>query len=261
MTRILRKIARKIIFTLPQSLADMIPTQIRAGLGLPLGRWEAQLDFWDNWFKNEGGIYHRVYASITRPERRREVFPEFVGLFLDGLRVKFPEQDIKVLDVGSGPISPLTWGHEAGLFRLTCVDALAVEYHQLFVKYDIPQPLPIMATHGEDIDCVEEYHIVFSKNALDHCVRPATVFENMTRAVKPGGYIIIWSYVDEGSAENWSGGHQHNLDLANEHLTLTNKDGIRRLLTDGVPLRYVWSERWNNEDFHNGEFRTVYEKL
>lgn len=259
MKGVLRKIARKIIFTLPQSIANIIPKQVRAGLGVPLGRWEYQIYFWDNWFKDEGGNLHHYYATITRSERRREAFPQFLEPFLANLTQRFPGESNEILDVGSGPISPLTWGHEAGLFRLTCCDALGAEYHQLFEKHGVSQPLPILPIYGEDIDYIEDYHIAFSKNALDHCLLPVTVFENMVRSVKRGGYIIIWSYVDEGSAMSWSGGHQYNLNLEENQLTLTSKDGTKRILTESLPLSYIWSERWDG--LHNGQFQVVYERL
>lgn len=259
MHQIVRHTVRKAILMMPPTAVNLIPRRIRTQLDLPLDRWEYQLNYWESWFENEGGVYSISYLTRIHPERRQEAFPAFVEPFLADLANEFPGRTLRILDVGSGPISPLIWGHEVGRFHLTCIDALGDEYRELFTRYQIAQPLPIAPVFGEDMACEGEYHVVFSKNALDHCLEPATVFGNMVRATEVGGYVIIWSYVNEGSAMQWSGGHQHNLDLVNDHLLLTNKQGERRNLTESLPLEYAWSTWW--EGHHSGEFQVVYKKL
>jgi SAM-dependent methyltransferase len=259
MKQILRKILRKIAFMLPQSIVSKLPLIIKLKLGLSLNRWEHEVSFWQNWFEECGGKYHEDYMIRTTKERRKEVFPEFLEPFLADLESKTKGQ-LKVLDVGSGPISVLAWGHEIGLFSLMCLDALGSEYDKLFKKHRISPPTPISNGYGEQINFEGEFDIVFTRNALDHCVSPKKVFRNMVRAVREGGYVIIGTAIDEGAAQNWSGGHQHSLNMEGFDLILSDRDRNQKNLTCDLPLKHIWSQRSETPPPHRGWIDVIYQK-
>jgi len=57
----------------------------------------------------------------------------------------------------------------------------------------------------------------------------------MYRAVKPGGFLIVQGFVNEGTHEEWTGFHQWDLDLFMENqegegLKITDKHGAQTIL-------------------------------
>lgn len=254
------KLIRQGLQLLPSSLSSLVPLRFKSRLGYPLDRWDYQKLFWRNWFAYEGGQFGDDYVSRTDSSLREDVFPAFLHDYLRDLNQAFAGEEILVLDVGSGPISVLAWGHEEGLFRLTCVDPLAQEYHRLLHNYGVSAPTEILAAYGEELAYSEEFHMVFSRNALDHCVSPSRTFRNMVEAVKRGGYIVICTAVDEGSAEKWSGGHQWNLDLKDDDLKLTSRQGETVVLSDSPTVEHVWSRRTHVPPPQRGWVDVVYRR-
>jgi hypothetical protein len=247
---------------LPSSLTDRLPMDFKSRLGFGFDRWEYEAAFWDYWFRNDKkGPYHNDYKARTTPERRKAIFPAFLDPQLAVLGARFPAQRLKALDVGSGPISVLLWGHDAGLFELTCIDPLAADYARLFAKYGIAQPLPVLVGLGEEMDYSQAYHLVFARNALDHCLSPSLVLRNMVEAAIPGGLVVICSAVDEGTAQSWSGTHQHDIDLEGADLTVTNRHGAKEVPTRTLPITYVWSQRVKRGRGRFDWFNVVYGRL
>lgn len=247
---------------LPSSLTGRLPMDLKSRLGIGLTRWEYEAAFWDYWFRNnERGPYHNDYQARTTPERRKAIFPAFLETHLEVLGARFPARRLKALDVGSGPISVLLWGHDAGLLELTCIDPLAEDYRRLFTKYGMAQPLPVLTGLGEEMDYSQAYHLVFARNALDHCLSPSVVLQNMVKATIPGGLVVICSAVNEGTAQSWSGTHQHNVNLEDANLTITNRHAVKEIPTRDLPLTYVWSQRIKRGRGRFEWFNVVYERL
>jgi SAM-dependent methyltransferase len=257
---LMRYITHGVNKLLPQFLANRLPTRIKIWLGVSLGRWEYQLGFWDNWFRTEGGAFHEDFVARTDPTRSREVFPKHLDPYIELLRSKFEGEIVKILDVGSGPISVLIWGQRAGVFELTCVDALGRQYQKMFEKYNLSCPLAIDALTGESMSYNESFHKAYARNALDHCLSPRAAFQNMVKAVKVGGYVVIGTAVDEGTYENWMGGHQYNLDLQVGHLLLTDRLGSTFVLTEHMPLKEIWSQRIDLDVSRRQWVDVVYQK-
>ena len=74
-----------------------------------------------------------------------------------------------------------------------------------------------------DIPEENYFDIAFSIGVIHHLAEPEAALRQLTRAVKPGGYVLIWVYGRENM--NW----------------LTRYfDPIRRLLLSRLPLRLVY---------------------
>jgi SAM-dependent methyltransferase len=88
------------------------------------------------------------------------------------------------------------------------------------------QPYPTINVRNQSIyDIPEEnyFDIAFSIGVIHHLAEPEAALRQLTRAVKPGGYVLIWVYGRENI--NW----------------LTRYfDPIRRLLLSRLPLRLVY---------------------
>lgn len=175
------------------------------------------------------GIYHELafWQQFVKTDR-----------FLRGWvkKVQTPELDVEVadfiksvphgtvLDVGSGVCSILN-----GLCNVTAVDPLGDLYKLVFdyQRHGLEAPLGFPA---EELPFKNAYDIVHISNALDHTQSPYEAYKALFNAVKPGGYLIVQGFENEGSYENWKGFHQNNLYI--EETFEDRKDYLLRLETE-----------------------------
>ena len=190
---------------------------------------EHELNFWREFVKTDRFLTGWCGQGKT-PELRQEV-ADFI--------TEHCPKDGSILDCGSGVVSILN-----GLMPeayLAATDVLADEYAKIFdyKKHRIPQPVPIGAEYLQEYG----YDIVHMSNALDHTQDPVKAYHSMLACVKPGGYLIIQGFENEGEYEKWQGMHQWNIQLVepisiNEekltppHLLITGKNGAINLFVD-----------------------------
>ena len=150
---------------------------------------------------------------------------DLVYMFLKG------QPDAKVLDCGSGVVSILhgTVPNE----NLTACDPLAREYAKIFM-YEYFNDIMPLGIACEDLTDENKFDVVHISNALDHTQNPQAAYLAMFRAVKPGGFLIVQGFVNEGTHEEWTGFHQHNID-------------IKELITNGVEYTALVIESKNGD--------------
>ena len=176
-----------------------------------------ELNFWKNWFKNEGGIYKDDYKF--RIDNNSKI-NESCWILKD------LNPNDKVLDVGCGPIPSYGYYLGKSKINLTGVDPLANEYNELIEKY-IPS-LNFRGTFGygeklQELFQQNEFDRVVSRNALDHSYNPITCLKNMINVCKTSGIIKFIVYENEAIHANYTGLHQWNFFIENERLKLSNK--------------------------------------
>jgi hypothetical protein len=97
------------------------------------------------------------------------------------------DEVVRILDVGSGPLSGLGPTQENDV-EVTYADALAQQYNELLSKYGFPPTFPrgkavsaeqLSAFFGRDV-----FHWVNCANALDHFADPAAAFREMLTVCK-----------------------------------------------------------------------------
>ena len=167
-----------------------------------------ELGFWKQFVKSDRFL--KGWVPTTRTPELNDIAYKF-----------FTERpDAKVLDCGSGVVSILhgTVKQE----NLMAADLLGDEYRDIFdyTRYGIEPPI---AVGCEGLKFVEQFDIVHISNALDHCQQPDLAFWKLYQAVKPGGFLMVQGFVNEGTHENWSGFHNWNLDIDRDRLTITDK--------------------------------------
>lgn len=140
--------------------------------------------------------------------------------------------DEMVLDCGSGPVSILN-----GLvshFQLSAIDPLANDYLTIF-EYEAYEIKPPFAICVEDMEYLEKFFIVHMRNALDHTQDPVKGFEKMYRAVKPGGYLIIHGFENEGDHVSYQGFPQWNISVnVSNQMIITDKLQKVRMVREGA---------------------------
>ena len=182
-----------------------------------------ELQFWANFVKTD-----RFLISWCSQDKTIELN----NVVYDFIKSKLPA---KVLDCGSGVVSILTGTVPND--DLTVCDLLGDEYTKIFdyYKYDVVKPFPLAC---EELLYENEFDIVHISNALDHTQNPPLAYDKLLKAVKPGGYLIIQGFENEGKYENWQGLHQWNLSLDNGKLKINSKKG-KIWYKDGAIFTYI----------------------
>ncbi len=203
---------------------------------------EKELYYWEKQFAGVGD-FSACMTLRANKSTQRQLFPVELLPFFERVQGEVkPGSRPRVLDVGAGPISTLSWGHHVGLFELATADPLAGEYKKLLCSYGYEPAMgsiQMIESTGEALDLKVEpgsFDVVFCRNALDHTESPRLCLEQMVKAVGARGYIIVMGRSHEGSHEGWDEIHQHDLFVLEDTLWRSGKDGIVALLTEGLPL-------------------------
>lgn len=220
--------------------------------------WE--IFFWRNYLSE-----HSQFNPYNRldPEKAKSEFPEDLLKIVKICSYHFDDKKIKVLEVGSGPISNLIWGVNEKLFDIIAIDPLADVYKKLLKEYNYTLPIQPIKLTGEEIDKFfreESFHITYSCNALDHTKSPKKTLENMYAVTKKEGFVFITSPIREGAKENWRGLHKWDLDLVNEDLYLSDKKGNQINLTKKFSKEVIVSRKFIFPNTSNKWFIYVFRK-
>jgi SAM-dependent methyltransferase len=144
----------------------------------------AERAFWRQWFTDDA-------FKAGREARRAALSQPFPPTLAHGLGLSDGEI-LRVLDVGSGPMSTLRTRAPANPVELVCVDALAADYNALLDEFgcdECPRIVPGVGERLAEQYGLDAFHVVHIANALDHCEDPARAFLEMYRACRVGGQV------------------------------------------------------------------------
>ena len=211
----------------------------RVGASVWAENLHEELAFWRSWFEEER-------FREGREARRAALSRGFAPTIESELALQ-PGEQLRVLDVGSGPLSTLPTSAPRNPVELVCLDALAREYNELLAEFSYDECPRIRWGVGEalvDLFGEDSFHYVNIANALDHCKDPAETFVQMYRVCRPGGKIVVVSVENEGEREGYAGLHQWNLEASDAGIRLWNSVVDRNLL-DAIPSAHTYS--WSAE--------------
>lgn len=203
--------------------------------------WAAGIDsevtFWRHWFADD--------AYKSEREARREVLVH--GSCSAEIAKELganPGDVLRILDVGSGPVSTQRMRAPNNPVELICVDALADIYNVLLDEFGYTDCPKINKVKGEELTlhyAKESFHLVNIANALDHCEDPAKTLVEMYMVCRPRGQVQVLSIENEGERERYIGLHQWNLNADDQGLWLWNPSFRLNLLESlSVPFSYTW---------------------
>lgn len=217
--------------------------------------------FWRRLF-HQHHIEHPQEVIFPRVEKT----PASIMMALDACKHRFPGT-ILCLDCGSGPTSQLYTKdiENDSAVKIFTVDPLATVYDDLHKKYNTGYDLVSIPGYGEKLKELfpdDEFHFVYSSNAIDHSQDPKTFIENLYSILKPGGYLYLHGFVNEGSAANWLGLHRWNIEPDGNDLLLSNRDGsINKLnLTSHLNLNVFHKSVYNSNIGEEDIYTVIYEK-
>ncbi len=191
--------------------------------------------YWNEWLKDN-------WAAVSTRESWVKIFPDKLKDCIDELS-KSKKSNVKMLEIGSGPISFLALAAEEKMCDLVAVDPLADFYRNMLKGFGYSYPVvPINGTAERLLDLFpeESFDIVYCSNALDHTKSPKACLENIYRVVRRGGMIFLEGYSKEGTNMKWWGLHKHDIFPHGESLHCEDRSGNLTVLTDDIKVKCVY---------------------
>ncbi len=177
---------------------------------------DGELHFWDQWLATQGLQWPDDFQSRLDPHREIEPW----------LLCEVDNGPVRVLDVGSGPLTCLGFYHRGRRVELTACDPLAPFYAELIAKHGVSCPVPTQLGFAEDLSAffsLDEFDVVHCRNALDHSFEPVRGIEEMLLVLKPGGQIVLSHVINEAEHGQYVGLHQWNFDSSDGDFIIWNK--------------------------------------
>ncbi|MEO8697276.1 MAG: methyltransferase domain-containing protein [Acidimicrobiales bacterium] len=185
-----------------------------------------EIEYWRNWIATRGAGNDQDY----------EVRMSSTSPLQDYIRRLLPDASaqVKLLDVGAGPVTSLgkTWaGHEV---EIIAVDALAHQYTALFDEMGVSPPVATRFCHSErlaDSFDADTFDLVLACNTLDHSYDPMLAIQQMLTITHPGGVVLLEHHPNEAENEGYTGMHQWNMDVVDGECIIW-RPGVRLSITD-----------------------------
>jgi SAM-dependent methyltransferase len=168
-----------------------------------------ELDWWRDWVADDNVIKSWLGPS-PNPDLQIEV-----ELFLKGLAggARPTEGPLEVLDLGSGPISIFSNNFDNRV-SLTAADPLAEGYRGLIDDARTQHLCRPIYAEGERLVHTfgpRRFDACHIRNAIDHARDPILVIYNMILCTKPGGFILLHGFENEGTTVGGVGLHQWDI--------------------------------------------------
>lgn len=179
-----------------------------------------EIDYWKNYVSTGGGVYKEDF------EKRCLLDIDFDDM-ISPIISRLPKTNIRILDVGSGPLTCL--GSKISGYEVEVIptDPLAFQYNRILEMHQIVPRVSTTFALGEELEIYfprDSFEIVHCQNALDHSLDPTRALIQMFVVCKVGGYVMLRHAHNEAERENYAGFHQWNLTLKDGHFIIWNKD-------------------------------------
>lgn len=233
------------------------------------GRLEDELSFWRRALAGETDYLRWRLEQLLSREGRLSKFPVRLLPHLEDF-VERHGAAPRILDIGSGPLSTLGWAAERGFADVIAVDPLAERYRALMTEHGYTYPVTPIPGTGEELGSMFEaasFDMVYSRNALDHCVSPHQVLRAAVRVLRPRGVLFLEGAVAEGTQQQWDGLHQHDILPTADDVLHSDRNGAVTSLMNGLGLRRLFSgsgqsaateaSEWKQNDW----YVLIFEKL
>lgn len=198
-------------------------------LGVLLEAW-----YWRWWLFRSATHPSEIYR---RAMDRASPLDPFHRQFIDDL----PSSRVRILEVGSGPLTAIGAAHPEKTLEIVATDLLAETYARLLAHLRIEPPIRTVRADAERLAeqfGEESFDYVTANNCIDHCERPDRAIEQMLRVVKPGCWVSLRHAENEASRTWYLGLHEWNFGLEQGAPILWNR-------RERIPVRQLtagWGE-------------------
>jgi SAM-dependent methyltransferase len=210
--------------------------------------FDSELGGKNEWLGSPTLFSPQTLRQISRTNCR-EYYPAWATRqLLNGSQAR--PRPLKILDIGSGPISVLRWGAIQGEISITGVDPLLNMYALVLARHGLDTLPKIRCDReivgfGEDLDELlpdDKFDMVYSQNALDHTQQPMRVIEQISRHLAPHGIAVIQVATREGTRRKWDQLHKTDIFLKDSVLMFAHQHTSERPLLSpesGLSLKLV----------------------
>jgi SAM-dependent methyltransferase len=176
----------------------------------------SELLFWDRWLA-------RRFSDPSGAARLRDdaLVPESLWRFIE----RAAADPVKILEVGAGPFASIGSGHPTRRVEVTATDVLADKYNRILRRRGITPKVPTVYADAERLSQQfgpATFDLVYAANCIDHTDDALRAIQEMVSVVRPGGYIVMDHFEDEGAHQDYAGLHKWNLKAADGKLLLWN---------------------------------------
>jgi SAM-dependent methyltransferase len=185
--------------------------------------WEralpTEVEFWAEWIRTRGMDWPEDFSRRFDPGE-----PLQEPLLLAVLE-RLGGDEVEILDVGAGPATWLGKTHASKRLRITAVDPLGEAYDRLLADAELEPPVRTRAVPGEQLVEVfgpGGFDVAYARNALDHSADPVRIVRAMLAVVRPGGFVVLRHFENEGETMGYEELHQWNFSVADGRLVVWN---------------------------------------
>ena len=180
-----------------------------------------ELAFWRWWFETGGAEWPQDFRERFNPD---QPIQHYLATYIDRLETEC----VRILDVGSGPLTKLGKRHSSKQLVITATDLLADDYERLLTELEIE---PLVRTIYADAERLGEqfepgsYDVVHGANCVDHMADPLRAIEQMLTVSKPEGWVVLYHAENEGQREQYRQLHQWDFTCEGGSFVIRGRDG------------------------------------
>ena len=168
---------------------------------------KGEVQFWRNWLSTKGMYWPEDFRARFDPARP-----------LDGHLAPYVDRvaadHVRILDVGSGPLTKLGKTHASKRLEITPTDLLAHDYDRVLSELGLVPPVRTIHADAEQLVAQfghDAFDVVHAQNCIDHTADPVRAIDEMVAVAKPGGWVVLFHAENEGQREQYNQLHQWNL--------------------------------------------------
>lgn len=178
--------------------------------------------FWNDFAETRGGRWKEDFATRLRTD----VSISSVDSRLGKRIALHPSKHIRMLDVGSGPLTSLGKVADGKTVEIIASDPLADVYNIILDRHGINPPIRPTFADAENLSqffSPGHFDVVHCRNALDHSYDPIAAIFEMLKVVTADGFIQLSHFENEAQAEEYKGLHQWNFTEREGDFVIWNK--------------------------------------
>lgn len=180
-----------------------------------------EIQFWREWFVSGGLQWPEDFHERLNPN---QPIQEHVATYID----RIEENPVRILDVGSGPLTKLGKKHPSRELIITATDLLASRYDDLLSELGFEPLVRTIFANAERL--VEQFgpnsfDIVHGQNSIDHTTHPQVAIKEMLAVCKPLGFVILYHAENEGQTEQYHQLHKWNFTCENGDFIIRDQRG------------------------------------